>query len=210
MALDHLCHPKNLGGLGFMHLHDFNQALLSKAVWRFLVDKDSLCVQSAKAIRSLPFRPGLTKDNWIWVKSSSGNFSFKSAYWFRSGSSINEKAGGIWAKLWKLNIHERIQTTLWRNAANVIPTRDKLHRFNSQTNQLAFSSTTQLIEFLIFPPKVRVPIPTIEIFFPSIWNSYARGYLEDLKFSGLQRIRDKCGKSTPKSHETLSRTFSCF
>uniref|UniRef100_A0A7N2RE27 RNase H type-1 domain-containing protein n=1 Tax=Quercus lobata TaxID=97700 RepID=A0A7N2RE27_QUELO len=45
MALDHLCHPKNQGGLGFMHLRDFNQALLSKAVWRFLVDKDSLCVQ---------------------------------------------------------------------------------------------------------------------------------------------------------------------
>lgn len=32
-----------------MHLHDFNQALLSKAVWRFLVDKDSLCVQAIKA-----------------------------------------------------------------------------------------------------------------------------------------------------------------
>ena len=48
MALDHLCHPKNQGALGFMHLHDFNQALLSKAVWRFLVDKDGLVFKLLK------------------------------------------------------------------------------------------------------------------------------------------------------------------
>ena len=81
--------------------------------------------QSAKAIRSLPFRPGLTEDRWIWVKSSIGNFSIKSAYWLHSGSSINERANGIWAaKIWKLNIHEMMKMTLWRIAANVLRTRE--------------------------------------------------------------------------------------
>ena len=49
MAWDHLCHPKNHGGLGFRHLHDFKKALLSKAIWCFLADKDSLYVQVIKA-----------------------------------------------------------------------------------------------------------------------------------------------------------------
>ena len=59
MAWDHLCQPKNQGGLGFRHLHDFNQAMLSKAVWHFLMDKDSLCVQAIKA----KYRVGR---NWLW------------------------------------------------------------------------------------------------------------------------------------------------
>ena len=59
MAWDHLCQPKNQGGLGFKHLHDFNQAMLSKAVWHFLMDKDSLCVQAIKA----KYRVGR---NWLW------------------------------------------------------------------------------------------------------------------------------------------------
>ena len=149
--------------------------------------------QSAKAIRSQPFRAGLIEDHWIQVKSPSGNFSVKSAYWLHSGSSIIERVDGIWAKMWKLNIHERMKMTLQRIAANILPIRDKLHRFNSQVsqlcplcesevespmhifilydfaralwftsnqriraNQLGFSSTTQLIDFLISPPMIEI------------------------------------------------------
>ena len=149
--------------------------------------------QSAEAIRSLPFRAGPTEDCWIQVKSLSGNFSVKSAYWLHSGSLINERADGIQAKMWKLNIHERMKMTLQRIAANILPTRDKLNHFNSQVSQLcplceseaessmhifilcdfakalwftsnqgiradrlAFSSTTQLIEFLISPIMIEI------------------------------------------------------
>ena len=59
MAWDHLCQPKNQGGLGFRHLHDFNQAMLSKTVRRFFVYKDSLCVQAIKA----KYKVGR---NWLW------------------------------------------------------------------------------------------------------------------------------------------------
>lgn len=44
-----LCIPKNLGGLGFRSLSEFNKALLAKQVWRIIHDPSSLVAQILKA-----------------------------------------------------------------------------------------------------------------------------------------------------------------
>jgi hypothetical protein len=44
-AWDHLCQPKELGGLGFRHSHDFNRALIAKLAWMVATKNDNLCYQ---------------------------------------------------------------------------------------------------------------------------------------------------------------------
>lgn len=43
-----LCKPKNEGGLGFCDLETFNQAILAKTVWRFVLAPNSLVHQVLK------------------------------------------------------------------------------------------------------------------------------------------------------------------
>lgn len=48
-AWNHLCVPKNWGGLGFRSMREFNLALLSKQAWRILQNPSSLVTRILKA-----------------------------------------------------------------------------------------------------------------------------------------------------------------
>ncbi|XP_014757848.1 uncharacterized protein LOC106866712 [Brachypodium distachyon] len=49
VAWDVMLRPKNMGGLGFKDMQTFNQALLSRQVWRLIDKPDSLCARVLKA-----------------------------------------------------------------------------------------------------------------------------------------------------------------
>lgn len=49
MAWDKLCNHKDVGGLGFRNLIQFNHALLAKQGWRLLKSPDSLAARIFKA-----------------------------------------------------------------------------------------------------------------------------------------------------------------
>ena len=45
---DHLCLPKDYGGLGFRKAKKTNDASLAKLTWLVLSNKDSICVKALK------------------------------------------------------------------------------------------------------------------------------------------------------------------
>ena len=46
---EHLCSPKEDGGMGFKEIEKFNEALLAKQVWHMMNNPDSLCFKVFKA-----------------------------------------------------------------------------------------------------------------------------------------------------------------
>ncbi|KAH9683148.1 reverse transcriptase domain-containing protein [Citrus sinensis] len=49
MRWEHLCKPKDFGGMGFKQLHTFNIAMLGKQVWKLLTRPESLVAKTLKA-----------------------------------------------------------------------------------------------------------------------------------------------------------------
>ncbi|XP_030924735.1 uncharacterized protein LOC115951970 [Quercus lobata] len=66
-----LCKPKDLGGMGFKELQKFNEAMLTKQVWRLLANNDSLFHRFFKAKF---FLNGSILD----AKEGNGSFAWKS------------------------------------------------------------------------------------------------------------------------------------
>ena len=64
-----------------------------------------------------------TTDKLIWVKGSKGVFSGKSAYLANQVTPLISNLSGLWPKVWKIKIHERLKMFLWRLGSNALPTR---------------------------------------------------------------------------------------
>ena len=80
-----LCKPKSLGGMGFRDFQKFNDAMLSKQVWRLLANEDSLFYRFFKA---KIFPMGCILE----AKEGTGSFAWKSIL---KGREIIQK-GMLW------------------------------------------------------------------------------------------------------------------
>ena len=87
-------------------------------------------------IKKLPVLTNTPQDKWIWTKSTSGEFSIKSAYGILCNNADLGSSNPIWELIWKSHIHERLKMFLWRISSNLLPTKDNLDRFNNAEDQL--------------------------------------------------------------------------
>ncbi len=104
--------------------------MLESRMWQQLFDQVSI-----EGINNIiiPMRP--TTDKLIWVKSSKGVFSGKSAYLANQVTPLISNLSGLWPKVWKIKIHERLKMFLWRLGSNALPTRKMMaQRTGNQDN----------------------------------------------------------------------------
>jgi hypothetical protein len=89
-----------------------------------LFDKDTI-----QAIHNIPRWNFNQMDKWIWVKSSNGEFSVKSAFKEVIHEDLDPEINVVMNQIWKSNLHQRLKMHLWRIAAGVLPTKESLCRF---------------------------------------------------------------------------------
>ena len=82
---------------------------------------------SAHAILKIPLHVSPMQDKLMWILDPKGRFFVKSAY----KEAIAHEPGpnpsqGLWKKLWKARLPERIKMLLWRIGSNSIPTKVNL------------------------------------------------------------------------------------
>uniref|UniRef100_A0A803QHJ7 Piwi domain-containing protein n=1 Tax=Cannabis sativa TaxID=3483 RepID=A0A803QHJ7_CANSA len=136
---EHLCKPKDKGGMGFCDLGMFNQALLAKQIWRCIRYPTALCNRVLKAsavfnkddaemILSLPNSGWDIDDKILWHYSKNGEYSVKSGYRMacelkaERQQSDDHLAVQWWRKLWRLKIPQKIKVFVWKLAHGWLPT----------------------------------------------------------------------------------------
>ncbi|XP_030508975.2 uncharacterized protein LOC115723630 [Cannabis sativa] len=73
---------------------------------------------------SLPGRP--VRDSWLWLPSTNGEFTIKSAYKLLKNGNHSNEGDGKWKSIWGAKIHNRLKMFWWRLLANCIPTKERL------------------------------------------------------------------------------------
>ena len=81
-------------------------------------------------ILSIPILVFQKEDCWAWIASNSGLFSVKSTYWLSRVESPPSNIDAVSGQIWKTKIHECLKMLLWRIAANLLPSKEIISRFN--------------------------------------------------------------------------------
>ncbi|KAL0011849.1 hypothetical protein SO802_006957 [Lithocarpus litseifolius] len=81
-------------------------------------------------ILSIPIPVFQKEDCWAWTASYSGLFSVKSAYWLSRVESPPSNIDAVKGQIWKTKLHERLKMLLKRVAANLLPSKEIISRFN--------------------------------------------------------------------------------
>ena len=81
-------------------------------------------------ILSIPIPVFQKEDCLAWIASNSGLFSVKFAYWLSRVESPPSNINAVRGQIWKTKIHEHFKMLLWRIAANLLPSKEIISRFN--------------------------------------------------------------------------------
>ncbi|GAA0168631.1 hypothetical protein LIER_23304 [Lithospermum erythrorhizon] len=107
-----LCKAKEVGGLGFQRVQDYNNALLCKQAWRLLTDPDSTLALTYKA-RYFPNGSFLTAElgtkpsyTWLSLLSIRDLINKRTKWELGNGKSIN-----IWKQRWVNHTHSNMLIT---------------------------------------------------------------------------------------------------
>uniref|UniRef100_A0A2N9GPX3 Reverse transcriptase zinc-binding domain-containing protein n=1 Tax=Fagus sylvatica TaxID=28930 RepID=A0A2N9GPX3_FAGSY len=93
--------------------------------------KDLFNEETVLAIKNIPRWSREQEDKWVWLKTTSGEFSVKSAYKEICQPAPSFHCSPVFAKIWKSTLHDRLKMHLWRIASNLLPTKASLVRFDS-------------------------------------------------------------------------------
>uniref|UniRef100_A0A2N9G7C7 Reverse transcriptase domain-containing protein n=1 Tax=Fagus sylvatica TaxID=28930 RepID=A0A2N9G7C7_FAGSY len=89
-----------------------------------LFDSDTI-----QAIQNIPRWRINQMDKWIWMKTTNGEFSVKSAFKEVCREAADPEVNALMNQIWKSSLHQRLKMLLWRIAVGALPTRDSLSRF---------------------------------------------------------------------------------
>ena len=102
-----------------------------KSAWDEHVLKSLFDDPTITAIHNIPRWFCELEDRWVWLQSSTGEFSIKAAYRIAREEGTTNQSNPVLNKLWKLPLHARQKMFLWRVVLNILPTRAALTRFVS-------------------------------------------------------------------------------
>ena len=97
-----------------------------KSNWDMELLKQVFDDNFVKAIVNIPKWSCEDEDKWIWLKTSNGSLSVKSAYKELSTGGNMDHPNPLLGKIWKTHLHACHKMLLWRLAAGFLPTKDIL------------------------------------------------------------------------------------
>ena len=100
-----------------------------KSAWDEHVLKSLFDEPTITAIQNIPRWSCELEDRWVWLQSSTSEFSVKAAYRIAREEGTTNQSNPVLGKLWKLPLHARLKMFLWRVDLNILPTRAALTRF---------------------------------------------------------------------------------
>jgi hypothetical protein len=106
-----------------------------KSLWDVEVLKNLFEEVSVQAILDIPRWSTDHPDRWIWVKTSNGAFSVKSAFKEASKEIQPSLVNPVLGKIWKTHLHERLKLLIWRITTGLLLTKDSIARFAPSVNQ---------------------------------------------------------------------------
>jgi hypothetical protein len=104
------------------------------------------------------------KDSVLWIPSTTGAFSTKSAHHLLTSSiplTPSPLPKSLWKALWKLNLNNRLKLFLWKMVWNIIPTKFRISQTINSIIQdtscsLCSSSVDSILHFFFYCPIARV------------------------------------------------------
>ncbi|XP_026379656.1 uncharacterized protein LOC113274493 [Papaver somniferum] len=134
IAWDDINIPKDLRGLGFRNLENFNIALICKLVWKILTEQDELWVQILNTkdwnvhLVYYLFSPESAESILAMTIPAIGTILF--GYQIgKNNSQCTSCSAQVWKALWKVKLPHKVKLFAWKCIRDIVPTRDKLSKY---------------------------------------------------------------------------------